>query len=251
MEEFEKMAASELEADETPENGAPNGEAAEFTADPSVELEEDEAVAPERRQRAAEAKATRRATRMAARMTHTAEQRNKKRIEGTRMKSKVKSAAKAPAKAEFAKKRAAKAEKPGEENGGERCGKVRSSKATSEIREKPEKRPGSETRTESGGEAKSRKGGEIKTAGGEVAQEGKPEENVPAFGVWQGGRPGSNWRYDDGEGRTGHGREQGGRDGAGRAKQRGSFAFGKETRFSRRPDAILAAGPGMEGARRQ
>ncbi len=47
MEEFEKMAASELEADETPENGAPNGEAAEFTADPSVELEEDEAMAPE------------------------------------------------------------------------------------------------------------------------------------------------------------------------------------------------------------
>jgi segregation and condensation protein B len=47
MEEFEKMAASELEADETPENGAPNGEIQEFTADTSVELEEDEAVAPE------------------------------------------------------------------------------------------------------------------------------------------------------------------------------------------------------------
>jgi segregation and condensation protein B len=47
MEEFEKMAASELEADETPEETAPNGATEEFTADPSVELAEDEAVAPE------------------------------------------------------------------------------------------------------------------------------------------------------------------------------------------------------------
>ncbi len=47
MEEFEKMAASELEADEAPEEAAANGEAEEFTADPSVELEEAEAAAPE------------------------------------------------------------------------------------------------------------------------------------------------------------------------------------------------------------
>jgi segregation and condensation protein B len=47
MEEFEKLAASELEADEAPEETAANGEAEEFTADPSVELAEAEAVAPE------------------------------------------------------------------------------------------------------------------------------------------------------------------------------------------------------------
>ena len=47
MEEFEKMAASELEADEATEEATQNGAAEEFTADPSVELEEDEAVAPE------------------------------------------------------------------------------------------------------------------------------------------------------------------------------------------------------------
>jgi len=43
MEEFEKMAASELEAEEV----AANGGAEEFTADPSVEMDEAEAVAPE------------------------------------------------------------------------------------------------------------------------------------------------------------------------------------------------------------
>jgi segregation and condensation protein B len=47
MEEFEKMAASELEADETPEATATNGAAEEFNADPSIEMAEDEAVAPE------------------------------------------------------------------------------------------------------------------------------------------------------------------------------------------------------------
>jgi segregation and condensation protein B len=47
MEEFEKMAASELEADETPEESASNGEAEEFTADPSVEQAESDAPAPE------------------------------------------------------------------------------------------------------------------------------------------------------------------------------------------------------------
>jgi segregation and condensation protein B len=47
MEEFEKMAASELEADEATEEAMQNGAGEEFTADPSVELEEDEAVAPE------------------------------------------------------------------------------------------------------------------------------------------------------------------------------------------------------------
>ena len=45
MEEFEKMAASELEADMPLEEAAP--EAEEFTADPSVELEAAEAVAAE------------------------------------------------------------------------------------------------------------------------------------------------------------------------------------------------------------
>jgi segregation and condensation protein B len=47
MEEFEKMAASELEADETPDEIAPNGEAEEFTADSSVEQAETEALAAE------------------------------------------------------------------------------------------------------------------------------------------------------------------------------------------------------------
>jgi len=53
MEEFEKMAASELDSDEAPqEAGAASGEVEEFTPDPSVEdpnveLEEAEAVAPE------------------------------------------------------------------------------------------------------------------------------------------------------------------------------------------------------------
>jgi len=47
MEEFEKMAAIELEADETLEEATQSGATEEFTADPSVELAEDEAVAPE------------------------------------------------------------------------------------------------------------------------------------------------------------------------------------------------------------
>jgi segregation and condensation protein B len=53
MEEFEKMAASELEADEAPEAAAgeeetaANGEIEEFNPDPSLERDEAEAVAPE------------------------------------------------------------------------------------------------------------------------------------------------------------------------------------------------------------
>jgi segregation and condensation protein B len=47
MEEFEKMAASELEADETAEESASSGEAEEFTGDPSVEQAESDAPAPE------------------------------------------------------------------------------------------------------------------------------------------------------------------------------------------------------------
>jgi segregation and condensation protein B len=54
MEEFEKMAASELEADETSEEtaagaeeAAANGETEEFNPDPSLERDEAEAVAPE------------------------------------------------------------------------------------------------------------------------------------------------------------------------------------------------------------
>jgi segregation and condensation protein B len=47
MEEFEKMAASELEADETAEEAATNGEAEEFNPDPSVEQAAAEAIAPE------------------------------------------------------------------------------------------------------------------------------------------------------------------------------------------------------------
>ena len=47
MEEFEKMAASELEADEAPAEAPANGEGEEFNPDPSVELDEAEAIAPE------------------------------------------------------------------------------------------------------------------------------------------------------------------------------------------------------------
>jgi segregation and condensation protein B len=47
MEEFEKMAASELEADETSAEAAANGQAEEFNPDPSVEMDEAEAIAPE------------------------------------------------------------------------------------------------------------------------------------------------------------------------------------------------------------
>jgi segregation and condensation protein B len=46
MEEFEKMAASELEADEAPEETAAD-EPEEFNSDPSLEQDEAEAVAPE------------------------------------------------------------------------------------------------------------------------------------------------------------------------------------------------------------
>jgi segregation and condensation protein B len=47
MEEFEKMAASELEADETEEAARPNGATDEVTADQTAEVNEAEAVAPE------------------------------------------------------------------------------------------------------------------------------------------------------------------------------------------------------------
>ncbi|MFZ2021439.1 MAG: pseudouridine synthase [Terracidiphilus sp.] len=167
------------------------------------------------------------------------------------MKSKVKSAAKAPAKAEFAKKRAAKAEKPAvKKTAASGAAKMpKTAKATAKSAAKPVKaEPAAKREPKAAAKPKAEKAVKSKQPAARSRKKGKPEENVPAFKVGEAVLDPIG-DTTDGEGRTGHGEFEDEAAAMEQAAQSSAevAAFGKETRLEA-SDAILAAGPGMEGA---